>query len=458
MFELIAQINTSVSNYFTRGNIRSIMAKKNITAIFAIKGASIVVSFLLVPLTIYYINPTNYGIWLTISSFISFFSFFDIGLGNGLRNRLAEALAQDNLHLAKIYVSTTYAILSIIIIPLMLIFLIINPFLNWVTILNTSKEMGHELSVLMIIVFIFFCIKFIVQLFSTILYADQKPALSSLINLISNVVTLIIIFILTKTVQGSLVLLGTTLSIIPVIVMLLMSSIYFKKKYRSISPSFKYINFKYAKDLLNLGIQFFIIGVAGLILFTSTNMIISQFYGPADVTLFNVAYKYFSTILMIFTIILTPFWSAFTDAYVKKDFNWIKSIIKKMIVFWILLSMFALIMLLFSKIFYRIWIGQILEIPFKLSLFLCIFFIINSFSTIFTSFLNGVGKIRLSLYSAIIEVLLFIPLSLFFAKNLKLGITGIVIASTLSPLIGSIWMPIQYYKIINNNAKGIWSK
>jgi O-antigen/teichoic acid export membrane protein len=57
------------------------------------KIGSIISNFMLVPLTINYLDTENYGIWLTLTSFISWFSFFDIGLVNGLRNKFAEASA-----------------------------------------------------------------------------------------------------------------------------------------------------------------------------------------------------------------------------------------------------------------------------------------------------------------------------------------------------------------------------
>ena len=79
-----------ISNNFTKGHERSIKAKKNIGLSFLIKGASIAISLILVPLTINYINPYRYGIWLTLSSVVSWFSFFDIGLTNGLRNKLVR--------------------------------------------------------------------------------------------------------------------------------------------------------------------------------------------------------------------------------------------------------------------------------------------------------------------------------------------------------------------------------
>src|SRR5665647_651981 len=163
------KIRQILTDFFTKGQDRSIKIKKNILASFVIKGFSIAISIILVPLTINYVNPTQYGIWLTLSSIITWFSFFDIGFGHGLRNKFAEALAKGEEELARIYVSTTYAILCIIIGIVLILFLCINPFINWAKILNTTQEMAGELSILAGIVFIFFCLRFIFQLVTTVL-------------------------------------------------------------------------------------------------------------------------------------------------------------------------------------------------------------------------------------------------------------------------------------------------
>ena len=57
-----------------------------------------------------------------------------------------------------------------------------------------------------------------------------------------------------------------------------------------------------------------------LFIFQFTNIIITRIEGPDVVTQYNIAYKYFNVLNMFALIILSPFWSAFTDAYVKKDF------------------------------------------------------------------------------------------------------------------------------------------
>src|ERR1017187_8756856 len=83
-----------VKTTINKGHYRSVKAKNNIIASFFIRGVSIVIGLVVVPLTINYINSSRYGIWLTLSSIISWFSFFDIGLSQDLRNKFAEAKAK----------------------------------------------------------------------------------------------------------------------------------------------------------------------------------------------------------------------------------------------------------------------------------------------------------------------------------------------------------------------------
>src|SRR5665213_1149128 len=173
-----------VGNLINKGHDRSVKAKKNIIASFFIKGISIAISLVLVPLTINYINPSRYGIWLTLSSIVGWFSFFDIGLTQGLRNKFAEAKAKGEDNLAQIYVSTTYAILAIIFFIVWIIFLIANHFLNWAHILNISENMQSEISILAVIVFTYFCLQFVLRVITTLILADQQPAKSSLIDVI----------------------------------------------------------------------------------------------------------------------------------------------------------------------------------------------------------------------------------------------------------------------------------
>ena len=81
---------------FFTGDNRSANVKKNILGSIFIKGISMVVSFMLVPLTIGYVSSELYGVWLTISSVLAWLSFLDVGFSQGLKNKLTEAIALNN--------------------------------------------------------------------------------------------------------------------------------------------------------------------------------------------------------------------------------------------------------------------------------------------------------------------------------------------------------------------------
>lgn len=453
---VIDKIRGIIISYFTNGNKRSLEAKKNIIGTIAVKGISIVISLLMVPITIHYVNPTQYGIWLTLSSIIGWFSFFDIGFGNGLRNKFTESVAKGDHEKARIYVSTTYAILTIIIVLVLLLFFIINPFLNWAKILNTPSEMAHELSLLALIVFVFFCIQFVLQLITTVVTANQQPAKASFLYFLGSLLSLTAIFVLTKTTSGNLLYLGIVYGIAPALILLLSSLWYYSTSYKKYAPSIKYVRFSYAFDLMSLGLKFFIIQIASIIFYQTSNIIIAQLFGPAQVTPYNIAYKYFSVIPMFFGIILTPFWSAFTEAWSQSDLFWIKNIIKKLVQLWMALVAIAFIMFLFSNFIYRLWVGKEIIVPLSLTAVIAVYVLINAWNGIFSHFLNGVGKIKLQLYIALFGSMLNIPLAIFLGK--ELGIHGVILSTTLISLMASVITPLQYMKIINKKAQGIWAK
>jgi Na+-driven multidrug efflux pump len=111
-----------------------------------------------------------------------------------------------------------------------------------------------------------------------------------------------------------------------------------------------------------------------------------------------------------------------------------------------------------SDFVYRIWIGDNIQIPFSLSVAMGIFIIVSNWNNIFAFFVNGIGKIRLQFYFSIFAALINIPLSIFLAKSLNMGITGVITATIICIGFASIWAPIQYKKIISGTAQGIWNK
>lgn len=448
----------NLRSFFTQGHERSVKTKKNILSSILIKCFSIVISFLLIPLALDYLNPINYGIWLTLTSVIGWFAFFDIGLGNGLRNKLAEAFAKNDKVLARTYISTSYIVLTAIIGIVYVAFYLIFPYVNWSDLLNTPAAMNAEISRLVFIVFSLFSLQFIIKLITMILKADQRPAFSTGINTLASLLSLIFIFALTKTTQSSLLWLSVGISAANIVAPLVATLWFFSTDYRSYIPSFKFVKLAYAKDLMGLGFAFFIMQFAALVIFSTDSYIIAKLYGPEEVTPYNIAFKYFSIVSMAFGIITTPFWTAYTDAYHKNDFEWIRRTTRKLGFFWVVMCVLVVAMLLFSNTFYELWVGDKVKIPFLLSLSMGIWILISTWTTIFGNFLSGVGKIRLSLYHSLFVIVINIPLSIFLARYLNMGSAGVMLATCLCVLPQVFLHPIQYKKIVSGKAKGIWNR
>jgi O-antigen/teichoic acid export membrane protein len=447
-----------VVDYFSQGSARTVKAKINILFSFIIKGVGILISIIIFPLTIHYLGKVEYGIWVTLSSVLLWLGTFDVGLGNGMRNKLTESIAKEDFKMGRIYTSTTYAGMTLIFTGILLIFLLINPFLDWTHILNTAPSLHKEIDVLVIYLVVFLVIRFVTQLISTILIADQNPYISSSFDVIANIISLIFLLLLWHFEIKSLLYLGIVFSAAPVLVYIGASFYYFRGKYKSIRPSVKFVYFKYFKELGGLGGKFFIIQIAFLVIFATNNLIISYLYGPSQVTIYTVPYKCFSYVFLVFNTILFPFWSAFTDAYVKNDFHWIRSTLNKLTRLWAIIFVFVIFMIAISNFIYRIYVGPDIKVPFMLSLLMGLFISIFAFFNIFCFFINGTGKIALQLLIYIIAALLDIPLTLFFCKYLDLGLSGVVLANIVVIIPIAVFMPIQTYRIINGKARGIWNK
>ncbi len=88
------------------------MLHTNIIFSALLKAVGLGCSFVIVPLTLGYLNNEVYGIWMTLTSILYWFSFFDIGLGNGMRNYLTEAISRKDFVKARGYLSTTLLLVT----------------------------------------------------------------------------------------------------------------------------------------------------------------------------------------------------------------------------------------------------------------------------------------------------------------------------------------------------------
>lgn len=431
---------------------------KHVGLSFIYKFFSVIINFSLVPLTIDYLDSENYGIWLTLSSFVGWFSFLDIGLGNGLRNKFTESKSTGKYKKAQSFVSTAYFSISIISIVILIIFFLLNFFADWGSLLNTNQDAVKDLNILVPALFTFFSIQLVAKLVSSLYLADQDHSIQSKIELITQIFSIFLILLLLNYGKSSLLLFGLIFSSLPALILVFLNIYAFNNSFKKYRPKLSLFNFKYLSEITSLGFKFFVIQLSGVVLFSTDNVIISNLFGPSDVVPYNIAFKYFSIITMVFTMITTPYWSSFSEAFAKNDISWIKKSVSKIQKLWFFIPIFIIFLVLMSDIFYRFWIGDKVYVPLSLSISMAIYVCIISFNMIYSNFIYGVGKIKLNLIFSLISMIINIPLSIFFSKNLDLGPKGVILATCFCLLYALPFLPIQYFKIINGKANGIWNK
>ena len=442
---------------FNNNNSRTHTINKNILQSFALKLISIALSLLIVPLTINYITPEEYGIWLTLSSIVHWISYFDLGLGHGLRNRFAESKVLGNVVVKK-YVSTSYAVIALILSVIFLIFVFINQHINWNSVLNIDSLENQEFQRIMYILVGFFCLTMILKVTNSILLGDQRTSAVSLITVLEQFVILVLIFLLTKFARSSLINLAFINSVVPCIVLLLVFYYVYRKKgiFHYCKPSLKHIDFSLSPQILNLGVKFFIIQVSLLLIFQVVNIILLRNCGPDVVTQYQLSYKYYSILYMITTIILTPYWSAYTDAYTIKDYNWMKREHSKIRSISILTIPVLILMILLSPIFFKIWINDSVEIPITLHICMALYIYSMIYASIFMYILNGLGKVSLQLIIYVSFAILSIPLMNLL--SIKVGVYGILLFLTAVYLCQGFFGSIQVNRILSQRATGIWAR
>lgn len=410
------------------------------------KGGAVAASFLAIPIMISYLGVVQFGVWSTLLTIMSWIVFFDLGVGNGLRNKVAESLAGGHEASARSYVSSAYSLIGIVALVLWLMFLFFSYRLSWQGVFNTISIAEDELRYSVQIVAAFMLLNFWVGLVTALLGAVQKNALISIGQLFTNGFALIVTYGLYCFAEARIShlawmygfgLLGGNLLL----------SFWFFKTYRYLTPGFQ-LDRKHLAPLLSVGVRFFIIQLAVLVVFTTDKILITQLFGPEHVTEYEVVFKLFSVVTFLHTLISSPLWSAYTDAYYRKDSAWINKMLRNQLIFYMLVVVGLFFLVFMARFIIQLWIGDDFIVSLSLVFFVALFVAVSTWNNIFAIMLNGIGAVNVQLYTALGAMILNIPLALFMVKVLNMGVEGVVFAATLSLLFSAVLLPLQVYKII----------
>lgn len=408
------------------------------------KVVAMLVSFVTVPITVRYLGAESYGLWITISSTVTMFFALDIGISSTLTNLISEAYARDDKEKAAQYFASAFWSIAAISALLGVIGWIIWPHMNWAAIFHVQgAALGRQTSLAMAAAFVVFLFSFPMGLVVKVLAGYQELHAANLFSTAGSVLALLIVLAVVHA-RGPLYLLvgGYAGSAVTANVACLIWMCTRHKPW--MRPSLSRFRLEFVHHILGSGTQFFAIQIAGLIVFSSDNLVISHYLSPAQVTPYSVTWRLVNYIVIAQTFLFPALWPAFSEAWAAGQIGWIRHTYNRVrrITAGVLTVGCAATILL-GRPFIRLWAGPAAVPPISLVWLMCVWIIIYAVTTNQSCIMGATSHIRKQAVSSVLAAVVNVILSILWVKTL--GPAGVILATIVSYLIFIV--AVQTYEV-----------
>lgn len=409
---------------------------KNMVASFVLKGGSLVVGLLTVPAYIRFFDDQQVlGVWFTLIATLSWILNFDVGIGNGARNRLAEALSVRDVSRAKEVISSTYGATLGIVVLVSALTLIGVVSVDWNVVFNIPVEVVDAMTLRTSVGVILggLLLQLWLRTISSVLYALQASAVVSLLSLVSS--SVLLAYAWWATVPSGADGLGALARVYLVAVnapLLLATLVIFGTVLRAYWPDPRWCRWSVVKDVMSLGSQFFVLQLLGMLLANVNPFLISWLSDPKYVVEFQIYARAFSALSSVFILALTPIWSAVTQAVASGDLSWVRRTYLRLNRALVVLLGGLAILIPFMQLLVDLWLGgHAVKVNWSVSVVFALSAGAFAWSGALASIANGMGAVRSQSLSLGLGVLLKALFAYFVVRA-----TGAWIWIVVSDLVG----------------------
>lgn len=424
---------------------------------FGVRGIGLIVSLYTFPVYMgFFSDQRVLGLWFTMLSLLTWVLTFDLGIGNGLRNKLVQPLIEYDFDKAKILITSAYTISGVIVLIGFFIGLTVFPMLDWNSVFNISEKLISSEVLLRTVIILYsgVLIQFLLKIINSIFYALQISVLPNMLALLSNTLLLIYVLLINKVdLEGNLIMLAKANVFFTNLPILVASILVFKTKLKHCAPNIKFYNNKYAISVMSLGLTFFWLQLMSLLLTSTNEFIITWLSGPHDVVNYQIYFKLFSLVGTIFTLSMLPIWSAITKAHYEKNYEWISKIftVLKILALIFVVGEFGLILILQPIV--NFWLGDnAIDINYLNALIFAVSGGLYIWHSAITSVVNGIGKLRIQIIFLTFGGLINIPIA-YLLFSISGNWISIVIANIISLLPYCVIQPYFINKYLNNERR-----
>lgn len=398
------------------------------------KLISVSTALISVPLTLRYLGTERYGMWMTMSSLVTMLGFADLGIGNGLLTSVSSANGRDNRAEIRSIVSSAYAVLSLIALSVVAVFCLSYPLVDWFRIFNVEttvarQEAGPALAVLICC----FALAMPVGIVQRVQMGLQCGFMASFWQCFAGLMALGGVLLAIHW-QASLPLLLFTYVGAPLLVGFINGATFFLKVAPDIAPSWHLLSTRATRSIVGTGLLFLVLQVTGALAFASDNIIIARMLGAAAVAGYAVPAQAFNLITAVIAMLLAPLWPAYGEAIARNDKAWVKTILRRSLVFSVgVAAILSTVLVAAGPWIIGIWVNHTVSPTFLLLFGFGIWKVIEIGGHALAMFLNGAKVVQPQVITSTLTCIFSIVCKIALIG--PLGLPGVVWGTIVSYLL-----------------------
>lgn len=370
-----------------------------------------------IPLTLNYVGVERFGIWMTLSTALTFITFSDFGVGIGVQDSISKFIGAENHDLARKAFFSSFLFVTMLFIVLMGLNYAIVPHIDLSSFLSlkSAQAIQEILPITQMVIFVL-GIGLLAGIVQRTFNALQESFCVASIQVISRICSLFLLFIVVNLKMGLPALIFVVGGLSSAALLLIGLPILLMR-HKWILPAegmwVNAIDFSSLKAILKVGMLGLGASIAIYFVNNSIPMLIAKKHGVVSVADYAVLLKLMSIPGLLLTYSLLPLWPAITEAKVKNDNQWIKKTYKFCGRVTFILSLgFTAFFLIFGQDIIRLWTHNESVVPsFELLLASVVFMVLGFWNTLTTLILNGLSRYRGQATYGIVLSMLFVYLA-----------------------------------------------
>jgi O-antigen/teichoic acid export membrane protein len=398
------------------------------------KGVVLLVNTISIPIMVRYLGAEDFGIWITLTTALSLLLALDLGISNTLTNFISEAFATDDRALASTYATTSFSIMAAFSLAIGGIAYIVWPHLNWFAIFHLSNVamvpvVSHASAAALIV----FLLGMPSSLVAKVLGGYQELKVVNSISALASVASLVIIAGLVSMKAGLIALVTGTCG--SLVVVNYCGLIWLWSHHKPwLRPRPHHLDWNAARKLLSSGWHFFVLQLAGIVVFNTDNLIVTHYLGPAQVTPYSVTWRLVGYSAVLQTLLTPALWPAYSEAFVRGDLAWVRQTFRRISYLTMGSALaFTGILAVAGRPIIRLWAGQAAEPPQNLLLLMCVWIMISTYMNNTATILVAKGETRLQAWCSIAAAGLNLWWSIILVQ--RIGSMGVILGTILSYLL-----------------------